>query len=285
MSKIFEATQKAQEWALREGQANKQDVQHALETVETAHPVADTLGNTRLSGCRKIKLPFDTGGPVLFAGNSLPAVATESYIALRTRLLRLQASQGFRSVVLSSPLPGEGKTLTTLNLALCCAQLSDVRILMIDADMRTHGLTNILGQPAGPGLGEVLAGQTQLENVILATERPNLYFLGAGSLSKPAPELYAGDRWRQLVSWCGENFQLVLVDSPPILPLADFEQIASGCDGVLVVVRGLKTHRDSLQKAARRIDPNKLLGAVFNSAGVENESHYRSYLNSNGAQK
>jgi Mrp family chromosome partitioning ATPase len=125
----------------------------------------------------------------------------------------------------------------------------------------------------------------QLENAIFVTEQPNLYFLGAGSLSKPAPELYAGDRWRQLVGWCSETFQLVLVDSPPILPLADFEQIASGCDGVLVVVRAHKTQRDSLQKAVRRIDHNKLLGAVFNSADVENEGHYRSYLTGNEGQE
>jgi Mrp family chromosome partitioning ATPase len=137
MSKIFEATQKAQEWALREGQVNKPDVQHVPETVKTADSVADDLRNTRLSKCRKVRLPFNTGGPVLYARNSLPAVATESYVALRTRLLRLQASQGFRSVVLSSPHPGEGKTLTTLNLALCCAQLSGIRVLVIDGDMRT----------------------------------------------------------------------------------------------------------------------------------------------------
>src|SRR5713226_2129240 len=228
MSKFFNEIRKAQDCAVREGATKRLDVQRILdnvkENVQKADAVAIDLAEMRVGRSGKVHLARSSDSPVIHAGSESTEEALESYRALRTRLMRLQAEQGIRSVVMSSALPGEGKTLTTLNLALCCAQLQDHRVLVIDADLRTRGLSGLLGQPAGPGLGEILANQAQFDECIFATDLPNLYILCAGASKAPPAELFAEKRWKEFIGWCSESFKLVLVDSPPILPLADFER-------------------------------------------------------------
>ena len=290
MSKFFNETRKAQDWALREGATKRLDVQRMLENVkenaQKADAVATDLAETRVGRSGKVHLARSSDSPVIYAGSESTEEALESYRALRTRLMRLQAEQGIRSVVMSSALPGEGKTLTTLNLALCCAQLHDQRVLVIDADLRTRGLSELLGQPARPGLGEILASQAQFNEGIFTTDLPNLHGLCAGASTAPPAELFADNRWKEFIGWCSESFKLVLVDSPPILPLADFELIASPCDGVLAVVRALQTQRTLLRKASAQIDPKKLLGIVFNATESEHRNgYYNRYYTGNTKQK
>ncbi len=281
MSKFFDETRKAQEGALAEGAAKGVDVQRMLEVVKGADAVATDVAASRLKRCRKIRLTRPADVPVLSAGDGFTDLAAESYGALRTRLLRVRATSGLRSVVISSALQGEGKTLTALNLGLSCARLQEMRVLVVDADLRTCGLTHLLGSPAGPGLGEVLEGKAQYEDAILATDVPNLYLLGAGTASVPPPELYSGSRWKEYIGWCSETFKVILVDAPPILPLVDFELIAAGCDGVLVVVRAHHTKREFLQKAADLVDAKKLLGAVFNATVLDSRAKYYHYFSGN----
>jgi capsular exopolysaccharide synthesis family protein len=293
MSKLFNQAQKAQDWELREGTSNKLDLegmmQSVKETISTADAVGTDLSSQRLDGCRKIHLPRSSNSRVIFSGNVMTTtMATESYRALRTRLLRMQETQGLHSIVLSSALPGEGKTLTSMNLALVCAQLKDLRVLLIDGDLRSHGLTRLMGEPPGPGLSDVLAGDVPFESAIVATDQPNLYVLAAGSSDTPPAELFAGSRWKELLGWAAETFKVVLVDSPPILTLADFELISAPCDGVLVVVRALQTRRELLKKASAQVDAKKFLGLVFNGsvATSRDSCHHADYYgNGNGNQK
>ena len=191
--------------------------------------------------------------------------ALEGYRSLRTRLLRLQVKRNFRTVAISSAGKGEGKTLTTLNLALCCAQLPEYPVLVIDGDLRGRGLSRLLGNPDVPGLSEMLAGQATRDDIVLATDIPNLYVVGAGNDATPPPELFARAAWKEFAAWCKESFDLVLIDAPPVLPLADFELISGASESVMMVVRARVAQRDMLEKALAHIDPAKLLGATFNS--------------------
>jgi protein-tyrosine kinase len=293
MSKFFDQTQKAQDWALREGMVKDFDLEGLLntvkETVKTADTVATDLSARRLEGCEKISLPRSTDSKTIFSGSEYTTtIALESYRALRTRLMRLQAAQGLHSIVLSSAIPGEGKTLTSLNLALTCAQIREQRVLLIDADLRTGGLTKLLQAPPGPGLAEVLAGEVPVEAAIASTDLPNLFVLRAGNSNVPPTELFAGKHWKELLGWCSETFRTVLVDSPPILTLADFELISAACDGVLVVVRAMHTQRELLKKASAQVDAKKLLGIVFNGAVAGGRNDYQNagyYIKGNGVEK
>jgi protein-tyrosine kinase len=230
-----------------------------------------------------LELPLSNILKNKFSGSDSLEPVMESYRVLRTRLLRLRSSRELRSVVITSAVQGEGKTLTSLNLAMCCAQLHDMRVLLIDADIRSCGLTRLIGSPAVPGLAEVLAGTSSPEKAILSTDVPNLYVLASGKPEMPPAELLASGRFQELLNWCNEKFRLVMLDSPPILNLPDMEMITAACDGALMVVRAQKTPRDVLQRSASQIDPKKLLGVVYNAA--EGAHHYYTYSHKHKAEE
>lgn len=284
MSKLFDQIRKSQ----GERQPASPQMERVLEATQLAagaeHLPASAI--PRIDNCRKIHLPKSTQAAVLFQSQNGTAAAAEAYRGLRTRVMRLQTTQGIHSVVLSSSLPGEGKTVTSLNLGLCCAQLHEMKVLVVDADLRTRGMTKLLGYPAAPGLAEILAGKADYESAILATDVPNLYVLGAGDSTISPPELFAGSRWKEFVAWCARSFKLVLVDSPPILSLSDFELISHPCDGVLLVVRALRTPRAGLKNAASQIDSRKLLGVVYNGTQFDiDKDGYRPYHTLNESER
>lgn len=215
---------------------------------------------------RKLEIPFDCRLRGKFEGSNWLESAEESYRALRTRLLRMRSNRQLKSAILTSATQGEGKTLTSFNLALCCAQVQELRVLLIDGDLRTSGLTRLLGLPSDPGVAEVLVGKCDPLEAVLATDQPNLFFLSAGHADKPAAELLAGAEWQNLLERCCKSFDLVLVDAPPVLNLADVELLAPACDGILLVVRAGYVRRDILEKSVKQLDSKKLLGLVYNGA-------------------
>ena len=224
---------------------------------------------------KKIDIPESMLLPRKFEGSHSLQSAEEAYRALRTRLFRLSSTRDLQSIIVTSSVPGEGKTLTSFNLALCCSQLKDTRVLLIDGDIRTGGLTRALGSTSSPGLADILSGRCEPEAAVLETNHPNFYVCGSGSTTLSPAELYAGRRWQEFVAWCRESFHLALVDSPPIMTLSDVELMTAACDGVLLAVRARHTRRDVLQKFASQIDAKKLLGIVYNfSEGPHNEYHY-----------
>ena len=198
----------------------------------------------------------------------------EAYRSFRTRLLRLQAQRQFRTVAITSAAQSEGKSLTSANLALCFAQLPKFPVLLIDGDLRTHGVSRCLGYDEGPGLADLLSGRASNTQAIMATDIPNLHFLCAGQATRPAPELFSEAIWREFISWCHDNFKLVLVDCPPAFPLADFELISAACDGILVVARARFTTKDAVERMLHQLDTHKLLGISLNRTTSYRDSYY-----------
>jgi protein-tyrosine kinase len=201
----------------------------------------------------------------------------ESFRVLRTRLMRLQAKRGLRSVVVTSPTKGEGKSMVSLNLAFTCAQLPEMKVLLIDADIRSCGLSRLLEAPKGQTLPEVLLQKAEPDEAILATDLANLYFLPCDVTSIPAAELLASRRWSELIASCAETFSLVIVDAPPILNLTDADLISAPCDGVVMVARCHETRTDLVQKATRQIDLRKLVGVILNGVAVERDTYTYGY--------
>lgn len=275
MSRYFnQSRRQVLDRALPTAPAKQADLSRVLQEVTQSVNIPETKRESFLGACRNLRLPVGSDQPLMLSRSDIPAPAMESYRALRTRLMRIQEKQGLRSVILSSASAREGKTLTSMNLALSCSRLDNYRVLVIDSDLRTRGLTRLLDDPGGPGLSDILAGKAEFEDGIMSTDNPNLYVLGAGSHSGQALELYSGKQWKELMNWCTENFRLVIVDSPPILPVADFEQIVGCCDGVLIVVRAYQTQRDLLKKMSARIDQKKLIGVIFNGVPATDTSEY-----------
>jgi capsular exopolysaccharide synthesis family protein len=279
MSKFFNQTLRLRSAVLPADGFTLTELPDSNESDTVDSTTEQRSGDVRLEQCRKMVVPIDKLLQDQFEGSHGLESAEESYRALRTRLLRLRADREMRSIVITSSIQGEGKTHTSVNLAQFCAQLHDMRVLLIDGDIRSSGMTRRLNLPPTPGLGEVLAGNCETEQAIIATDNPNLYLLSAGTSTVAPAELFAGQRWQELIKWCNESFQLVLIDSAPVLNLADVELMTAACDGVLMVVRALHTKRELLQKSAAQIDSKKLVGLVYNAMDG-NSFHrypYRSY--------
>lgn len=200
----------------------------------------------------------------LFLSSNGTAYAGEQYRLARTRIAQ-RLGKPFVLVV-SSPGVGDGKTLTAQNLAVALALKGQERTLLLDGDLRKGAVHQRLRISSRPGLAEVLSGDCRLEQALLRFEKPaQLYVLPAGEPKSNPSELLSSSVWQDLAKTLRCYFDYVIVDSPPVSVLADFDLIAAACDGVVLVVRPNHTDR-SLCSAALHKVRSKLTGVLINAA-------------------
>jgi capsular exopolysaccharide synthesis family protein len=221
----------------------------------------------RLPKCATIRLPKSEEKSLLLAQYD-PAMrsAVEAYRALRIRLDKQQSKKGRRSLGISSAAQGEGRSLTAFNLALCYSKMENFPLLLVDADLRSQGLSKLLGVPETPGLSKILEQGLDYQLAIQATDIGGLYVLPAGSCSNSPSELFIGPRWKQFLAWAMDLFNLVIVDCPPISSVANFELVMAPCESTIVVVRSRRTATGQLARALAQIDSKKIAGVVFNAS-------------------
>jgi succinoglycan biosynthesis transport protein ExoP len=279
MSKFFDDTQKAQQWAPQVRENGRLDVVSVIDAIKQseATPAAEPETELEVQAEKPVRALIKTS----YTDIPLPPAAVEAYGSLRARVMKLQGAKGIRSLMLTSSVASEGKTLTSLNLAVSCSKLRNLRILLVDADLRSRGLSRLLKIPEGPGLSDYLGGKVSGDKAVLPTEQENLFVLGAGALHGQPSELFASQLWGEFIAWASQSYGIVIVDAPPIQSLSDAELISAGCDGVLMVVRALSTPREVAQKCVSRIDKRKLLGIVFNGLPSSPENSYGYYGVSN----
>jgi protein-tyrosine kinase len=197
-------------------------------------------------------LPF---GEADFAG--------EQYRIARTKIA--QHPKRPRLVVVSSPAPGDGKSITAINLAGALSLKSEGKVLLVDGDFRRSSIAAILGLPESPGLAEVLSGGCTLEEALIQVEQySNLCVLPAGEAVSNPTELFDSTRWYAVVAAIRKNFQYAIVDSPSIGILADYDLIQAQCDGIVIVLRPGHTDRKLVFKAIDSVPKEKLVGVVLN---------------------
>jgi capsular exopolysaccharide synthesis family protein len=260
-------------------QSGEGDLKHLLQPLNDSHEVSSQIVSGRLEKCRSIRIPRTEEKSFLVTQyNPAMQAAVEAYRTLRTRLVKQQTRNGARTLVVSSATQGEGKTLTTFNLALCYANIQNWPVLLVDADLRTRGLSRLMGDPESPGLARILEDEScPYQSAVLSTDIPSLYVLPAGETSASPSELFSTSHWKEFMGWAAESFRLVLIDCPPALNLADFELIAAPAESVMLVVRSRKTARESLSRVLAQIDPRKLAGVVFNAAEEPAKKDYYQY--------
>lgn len=210
---------------------------------------------------------------------------SESYRSLRTNITYASADKKIKSLLVSSPQPGEGKSTTTANLAIAFAQLRK-RTILIDADLRKPVQHNVFDHPRGPGLAEYLIGEIEdLSTIIHATKVENLFIITAGGLPPNPSELLGSDRMSNLVDRLESEWDMVLFDSPPIVAVTDSSMISSEIDALIMVVKAGQTDRSAVDRALDTISNVKspLIGAILNGANPETlagkYSYYYSYYN------
>jgi protein-tyrosine kinase len=192
------------------------------------------------------------------------AYASEEYRMLRTRIAQL-ARKPFQ-LAITSPSIGDGKTVTAINLAIAMALRSEERALLIDADLRRAGIHRMLRVPNEPGLADVLEGSCRLEDAVFEVEElPGLYVLPAGVPRANPTEVLDSARWRDLAELLRQRFAQIIIDCPPVELVADYDLIATVCNGAVLVVRPDHTNRTLSLAAIEKLKP-KLTGVVINAA-------------------
>ena len=212
------------------------------------------------------------------AGNSR---LKESFRATLTSLL-FASKQSNRCLILvvTSPSPGEGKTTVTCNLAISLAQIGR-RVLVVDADLHRPRLHEVFAVNNGSGLTSVLqsAGPVDCapgQSVVRRTRVSGLYVLPSGPASAEASSLFHGGRLAELLSALRRQFDAVLVDTPPIMPMADARIIGPSADGVILVLSAGSTNREAARAAEDRLtaDGSRVLGTVLNRWIVSGRHNY-----------
>ncbi len=193
------------------------------------------------------------------------APRTEAFRLLRTNLQFLDLDDQPRCLVISSAVPGEGKTMTSTNLAVALAQTGR-RTLVIDADLRRPRVAGLLGLDAAVGLTTILVGKAELQDAIQVHEPSGLHFLASGAKPPNPTEILQSRVTHDLVKKLRNEYDMVIIDAPPLLPVADASVLATLADGTILVIKHGKTTRDQLAEAIARLNQvgGRLFGVVVN---------------------
>lgn len=216
--------------------------------------------------------------------------AAERYQGLRLKIEQLSQRQAMKVIAITSPGAGDGKTVTSINLAGVLGRDSSHRVLLIDADLRRSSVSAQLGlETATPGLADLIARSPKpLSALIKHPEICGFDLLPAGSSAMSVQSLFRSDRFGAILEEARGLYDYVILDTPPLAPVFDAAVLARAVDGVIVVVAADKTPRRLLAVALDLLDPAKVVGIVFNNDNSPlfgyHTSAYKPYFSS-GARR
>ena len=199
----------------------------------------------------------------------------EQFRTLRSRLYRMRESQPLQSILISSAIPAEGKTMVSTNLAYALVRQRGCRVLLVDADLRSPRVHSLLGAPPTPGLADYLQNTAMEFQVTQRSGENGLCFIPAGTHVTHPSELISSNRMREFLERMRTLFDWIIIDSPPALPVADASVLGGLVDGVLFVVRANATPSAASQKAVKELRDAHIIGVVLNTS--EETSEYNSY--------
>lgn len=183
-------------------------------------------------------------------------------------------------IVVTSAMPGEGKTYCAVNLAMSIAMEMDITVLLVDADVARPSVLKVLGLPSEPGLMDILLrDQTGLADVILRTNVPTLSLLPAGRANKHATELLASRNMSRLLTEIAERYadRIVIFDSPPLLMTTEASVLAAQMGQVVMVVESGRTSQHAVKEALRHIEHCPNINLVYNKSTAFPGAEYYGY--------
>jgi capsular exopolysaccharide synthesis family protein len=274
MSRIFDALQRAN---LKAGASQEADYPDFVE------PLAVKDDVQQLPVQKDGLLGMITLHPWKPSLDSLPTLGErgegiEQFRSLRTQIYQFRDQAPLKSILVSSGMPAEGKSFVAANLAISLARNRNHTVLLIDADMRKSSLHKIIGAPLRPGLAEFLGGTVQINEIMQRNQHarihikdrpwqfPELTFIPAGEGGDHSSELVANHRFEELVATLSPYFDWIVIDSPPILPVADSLDLARVADSVLLVARSARTPYNVVQRAQAAFSKFRILGFVLNAS-------------------
>jgi capsular exopolysaccharide synthesis family protein len=273
MAKVYDALRRAEEERKRRSGAPSAAPAAPLD-VEPARP---TLREKVARPPLWKRLFSGAAGPATssdFNKRRISLLQPDSYVAeqfrgLRGRIDAIAAQRPIRTLAVTSPLSGEGKTTAAINLAIVTSMSLGRRVLLIDCDLRKPKVHQALGLRPEAGLAEVLSDAVSLDSAILKVEGMNLEVLAVRGKPANPSELLSGPRMRELVEEVARRYDRVIFDTPAALGVPDARAVAELCDGLILVVRADVTPQEEIEAVLDILDRRRLLGLVLNGAHVD----------------
>jgi capsular exopolysaccharide synthesis family protein len=202
------------------------------------------------------------------------SLAAEKFRFLGISLQHLRRERSLKKVLITSSIPQEGKTLVSANLACTLARRTQQRVLLVEGDVRRPTLSAIFGLGMVPGICECLQGERDLAASVYHLKELGLWFLPAGSAPKNPLELLQSGKLSAMIDQLTGWFDWIMIDSPPVMPLADTSVWMRLADGILLVVRQGVSEKQQLQRGLDALEPKKMIGAILNGSQRSNRSDY-----------
>ncbi len=192
----------------------------------------------------------------------------EQFRALRNSVSALNRDGGSHTIVMTSAMPGEGKTVATLHLALALAEMPGTQVLVIDGDLHGPAVESYLDLPRRQGLTEILSGDLTMEQGIRRTAVERVSIMGPGVLPANPSEVLGSDRMRALLNELKQRFTYVLIDTPAVTRVSDASLLGSKVDGILLVVRLGETPRHEVEQTYNNLEAlgGNILGTCLTGA-------------------
>jgi capsular exopolysaccharide synthesis family protein len=243
-----------------------------------------------ISSERRRRLEKGTSYPVELITHGHPkSMLSEAYRNIRTSILLSFSEKPPKRILLTSPNPAEGKTTTVINIAIALAQ-TGARVVIVDTDLRKPRIHKVFDKENGVGLSNFLSGRAELESLVKGTEIPNLFYIPSGPIPPNPSELIGSNLFKSMMVSLEERFDHIVLDSPPVLGFADSIILSTFVDGIILVVSGGKTPRETLQRAKEVLQQvnAKILGVIINRVDIHRSDYgyyyyrYHSYYGKEG---
>jgi receptor protein-tyrosine kinase len=213
------------------------------------------------------------------------SLAAEKFRVLKTRLRHLQRKQELKTVLITSASPGEGKTMVASNLAVSLARNTSRRVLLLEGDLRHPALASQFGLRDPRGVTEWFETEDSLSRFVCRVEGLKLWLLLAGKPALDPLKILQSTRFTEAVNQLAPAFDWIVIDAPPLMPLADVHVLAALADGLVLVVRQGRTPQKALVKGLAGLDGAKVLGVVFNDTQAIETGYHEYYAPQGSADK
>ena len=210
--------------------------------------------------------------------NAPKSTASESYRGIRTNILFSCAEVSPQVILVSSPGPREGKTMTSTNLAITMAQ-SGSKVVQLDCDLRRPKLHRMFGLAKDRGITNLLVGNASFEEVVVHSKVPNLDLIFSGPIPPNPSEMLGSKRMTELIDELRKRYTRIIIDSPPITAVTDAVILAKAVDGVVLVIRAGQTVREVAKNSVHQLQSvgGNILGAVLNAVDIGKDKYYYYY--------
>lgn len=229
-----------------------------------------TLAGEKESGAGKVQAP-------VFNMQKVDSFYYEQFKALRAKVEYKIDMVELRVLAVTSAVTGEGKTLTAVNLAVSMAATGRKKVVLVDIDLRKASVARILGMPKGPGLSEYLYGAVPRDEIVRSSSLPGLFIIPGGMTVAHPTDTLAGDKFRSFLRDLRNQYDLVILDTPPVIPVPDAVTVAEQVDAFILLFRLQHTPHHLFRQALEELGERKVMGVVLNGEEKKSDKYYTRY--------